>query len=238
MKAFLIAWRAIAGVYGDLFFLIGMSLLWWVTGGIFVAAAVAVALSMFVNGGPWWLAPVIAIPAGPAMLALAEVCRRLVRVQPVDRLDYLDTLKRYWKQGLAMSAISMVVLALTLLNALFYLQQTNAVLKILSAAWIYLVIFWLGMQLFLYSFFVALEKPRIVHCFKMAALAALANPLYAALLLLITLALTALCIALPILLVLVWPALMAMMGEHGLRLLIQRGSAESTSAENGDKPSA
>ena len=39
MKAFSVGWRAIVSLYGDLFFLIGMSLLWWITGGILVAVA-------------------------------------------------------------------------------------------------------------------------------------------------------------------------------------------------------
>ena len=203
-----------------------MSLLWWVTGGVFVAVAAAVALALFAAGGPWWAAPVIAIPAGPATLALAEVCRRLVRIRPVDRLDYMETLKRWWKQGLVLSAIAMVVLALAVVNALFYLQQASSALRIVSVLWIYLVIFWLGMQFFVYSFFVALVEPRVGHCYKMAALSALANPLYSALLLLLGILLTVVSIALPILLILVWPALMAMLGEHGLRLLLQRAGAE------------
>jgi uncharacterized membrane protein YesL len=233
MRAFAIAGRALVSLYGDLFFLIGMSLLWWVTGGIFVAGAAALGLSLFVAGGPWWLAPVVAIPAGPATVALAAVCRRVVRTQPHDRLDYLDALKRDWKRGLALSAIAMIVLALILLNGVFYLFQENEVLRFFSIVWAYLAVFWLGMQLFVYPFFAALEEPGVLRSYKMAALATFANPLFAALLVLLALILTAVSVALPVLVLLIWPALMALMGEHGLRLLLQRAGLEKEDGASG-----
>lgn len=230
MRAFTVAWRAIAGLYGELFYLIGMSLLWWITGGLFVGIAAAVGVAFFASGGPWWVAPVIAIPAGPATAALAAVCRRVVRNQPHDRQDYLDALKRDWKQALALSAVGMIVLALVLLNAIFYLFQTNNVLRFFAIVWIYIVVFWLGMQFFLYPFFAALEEPSVLRSYKMAALAAFANPLFAALLLLLALILTAICVALPVLALLLWPALMALMGEYALRLLLARAGVEKEDA--------
>lgn len=230
MRAFSVAWRALVSLYEDLFFLIGMSLLWWITGGIFVAGAAGLGLAFFTSGGPWWIAPVVAIPAGPATVALAAVCRRIIRSQPHDRLDYLDALKRDWKRGLALSAVAMIVLALILLNAIFYLFQANEVLRFFAIVWIYLAVFWLGMQFFLYPFYAALEEPGVLRAYKMAALATFANPLFAALLLLVALILTALCIALPVLALLVWPALMALLGERGLRLLLVRAGIEKEEA--------
>jgi uncharacterized membrane protein YesL len=226
MRAFPVAWRALAGLYGDLFFLIGMSLLWWITGGIFVAGAVVVALSLFVSGGPWWIAPLIAIPAGPATVALATVCRRVARNQPHDRQDYTDALKRDWKRGFALSAISMIALALILLNAIFYLFQENEILRFFAIVWIYIAVFWTSMQFLLYPFFVALEEPGALRSYKMALLATFANPLFATLLLLLALLLTGISIALPVLALLVWPALMGLMGEFALRLVLQRAGVE------------
>lgn len=230
MRAFSVTWRALAGLYGELFFLIGMSLVWWITGGVFVAVAVAIGLSLFVSGGPWWLAPLLAVPAGPATVALAAVCRRVARNRPHDRQDYTDALIREWKRGLALSAIAMIVLALILLNAIFYLFQTNDVLRFFSIVWIYLAVFWLGMQFFVYPFFAALEEPSILRAYKMAALATFANPLFAAVLLLLALILTGLSVALPVIALLVWPALMGLLGEYALRLLLVRAGVETEEA--------
>lgn len=232
MRAFSIAWRALAGLYADLFFLIGMSLLWWLTGGFLVGVAAAVALSLFAAGGPWWIAPLIAIPAGPATVALAAVGRRVARRRPVDRLEYTDALKRDWKRALGLSAVGMIALTLALLNAIFYLLQTNTVLRLVSVAWLYITIFWLSMQFYVYPFFAALEQPSVLRSYKMAALAAFANPLFSTLLLLLAAALTAVSIALPVIVLLVWPALMALMGEHALRLLLQRAGVEEQDEQN------
>jgi len=42
MRAFLVTWRSLLSVYNELFLLIGISLLWWLTGGFFLALAVLV----------------------------------------------------------------------------------------------------------------------------------------------------------------------------------------------------
>ncbi|MCU0507025.1 MAG: hypothetical protein MUC34_01250, partial [Anaerolineae bacterium] len=88
-------------------------------------------------------------------------------------------------------------------------------------------------QLFVYPFFAALEEPGVLRSYKMAALATFANPLFAALLVLLALILTAVSVALPVLVLLIWPALMALMGEHGLRLLLQRAGLEKEDGASG-----
>ena len=81
MKAFSVAWRALAGFYNELFLLIGLSLLWWATGGVFVGLALVLGyLAFSVDAPVWvWIAPIFAIPAGPASMALAAVARRCAR---------------------------------------------------------------------------------------------------------------------------------------------------------------
>lgn len=226
MRAFVVAGQALASLYNDLFVFVAMSLWWWVTGGIFVALAAVAALVLFVGGGPWWLAPVLAIPAGPAMLALASVTRQTVRGRAADRRDYFDALKRDWKAGLALSALGMVVLSLLLLNGVFYAFQTNTVLRLFSLVWIYLVLFWSGMQFYVYPFYLALEEPSLRQSLRMSALAALANPFFSFLLLVVALLATAASVVLAVLLVIAWPALMSLLGEQALRLLLQRAGVE------------
>jgi hypothetical protein len=70
MRAFQVAWRAIVGFYNELFLLVGLSLLWWLTGGFMVAIAAMLGLAMLEVGGPWWTVPLLAIPAGPPTAAL------------------------------------------------------------------------------------------------------------------------------------------------------------------------
>lgn len=231
MRAFVVVGRAILSFYNDMFVFTAMSLLWWVTGGVFVAAAALAGLVFFVSGGPWWIAPVIAIPAGPSSMALASTVRQTRRGRAADRRDYLQALKQNWRSGLALNALGMIVLSLLLLNLIFYAFQSNTALRLFSVLWIYLVLFWSSMQFYVFPFYLAAAKPSVGHSLRMSALAALANPLFSVLLLTVALALTAISVVLAILMVIAWPALMALLGEHSLRLLLERAGVEQDEDE-------
>lgn len=222
MRALIVLGRAVASFYNEMFFLAGISLLWWGTGGIFVGLAGVVGWTLLATGGPWWLAPLAAIPAGPALAALAVVARRCARDIRVDRSYYLDGLRAYWRQGLALSAIGMAVLSVLCLNLLFYAGQRMLLLVAFSALWAYLILFWVSVQLYVYPLLTAMEKPTVRLVLRNAAVITAANPFYSALLVLLAGALTALNIVLFIPLLIVWPALTALLGEHGVRLVLIR----------------
>lgn len=226
MKAFNVAWRAFVSFYSELFFLIGLSLLWWATGGVFAGLAFALGYLAFSTGGPWWIAPILAIPAGPAIIALAAVARRCARDQHVDRSQYFEAYKLRWKQGLALTAIGMVILSLLLLNIIFYFHQQTTLFRVFGIIWIYLTTFWLSALLYVYPFFVALKEPTVLSSLRMAALTVLANPLFSVVLLIIAGAVTAVNVALAVTVLIAWPALMALFGEHGLRLILQRAGVK------------
>ena len=222
MRAFLVTWRAIASFYNELFFQVSISVLWWITGGIFVGAVVLLSWPLVQVGGPWWLAPLVAIPAGPASAALAHVARRSARAQRVDRSFFWEGLRTYWRLALVVNAINMSVLALLLLNLEFYWALSGTLFQALAILWLYLIIFWLGVQFYLFPVLVGMEKPAVLGILRTAPLLVFASPLFSVLLVLLGLTLTGFSVALPIVLVLAWPALMALMGEHALKLLVER----------------
>lgn len=228
MKAFPVTWRALVSYYNDLFFLIGMSFLWWVTGGVFAGAAIGVGWLLLQSNGPWWLAPLLAIPAGPASAALANVARRSARDLHVDRTFYLDGLRSYGRQALALSAISMAILSLLLLNVVFYSSWTTALLRILTLLWVYLSVVWIGLQLYLYPVLVGLQAPSISGALRMAAALTLANPFFSLLLLVLAAILTGISIALAVTLLAAWPAVMALLGEHSVKLIVEQAARKSS----------
>lgn len=232
MKAFKVAWRAVVSFYSELFFLIGLSLLWWATGGVFLGLAFVFGYMALSTNGVWWIAPILAIPAGPAIIALAAVVRHCARDQHADRSQYFEAYKTQWKQGLALNAIGMVILSLLLLNLIFYLYQTTTLLRIFGIIWGYLTVFWLSVQLYVYPFFAALEKPTILSSLRMAALAVLANPLFSLLLLAFAGVMTAVNVALAVTMLIVWPALMALLGEHGLLLILQQTGVKKDTGDS------
>lgn len=221
------AWRAIIALYNELFFLLGINLLWWVTGGIFVAFAGLWGWSLLSLGGPWWIAPLVALPAGPATAALAVVTRRCARELHVDRSYYFLGLKTFWRQALALSAVGTVGLTLFGLNLIFYFAQQNPLLQALAVLWAYLSLLWLSVQLYVYPILVSMERPAVLAALRLGVAAALANPLFSFMLIAIAGALTVLSILLPILLPLVWPALISLLGVQSLRLFLQRAGVKT-----------
>ncbi|MCX7707063.1 MAG: hypothetical protein N2204_03540 [Anaerolineae bacterium] len=227
MRAFVVAWRAIVALYNELFFLLGVNLLWWVTGGIFVAFSALWGWSLLSVGGPWWIAPLAALPAGPATAALAVVTRRCARELHVDRSYYFLGLKTFWRKALALSAIGTVGLTLFGLNLVFYFAQQNPLLQALAVLWAYLSLLWLSVQLYVYPILVSMERPAVLAALRLGVAAALANPLFSFMLIVVAGALTGLSILLPILLPLVWPALISLLGVQSLRLFLQRAGVKT-----------
>ncbi len=222
MRPFVATWRTLVSFYNDLFLLMGMSGLWWITGGFMAGAAAVLTWAVLQAGGPVWLLPLLAIPAGPASAALANVTRQSARDLAADRSFFFDGLRTYWRQALGLSAASMAVLSLLLLNLLFYASQSNSWLRALGLLWLYLLLVWLVVQIYLYPALVALKEPTVWGALRMATVLAFANPLYTFVLLLIAAVLTGLNILLAILVVIAWPALMALLGEHSVKLLIEQ----------------
>lgn len=228
LKAFSISWQALVSYYNELFSLIGMSLLWWATGGLFAGVALGAAWILITAGGPWWLAPLLAIPAGPASAAMANVARRVARDLHADRTVYLEGLRCHWRQALALSAISMAVLSLLLLNIVFYASRNSALLWALAFFWGYLSVFWVGVQLYLYPVLVGMEAPSVSGALRMAAAMALASPIYSLLLLAMAAVLTGISVVLAVTLFVAWPAVMILLGEHSVRLFVERATRKSS----------
>lgn len=226
MRAFTVAWRAIRSWYNELGFLIGISLLWFLTGGITVIAVAVLVWPMAMVGGAWWLAPLLAIPIGPATAALAIVARRCAAELRVDRSFYFDGLRACWRPALVLSAISMIVLTLLLMNLAFYAYRPGLLALVLRFLWLYLLVFWLSVQFYIYPVLIRMEKPRALGALRTAALGAWANPFFSLLLLVVAAVFTGISIMLTFLVFLVWPALMALLGEHSFRLFLERAGVK------------
>ena len=177
-------------------------------------------------GGPWWLAPLLAIPIGPATAALAVVARRCAAELRVTRTFYLDGLRAYWRPALGLSAIGMAVMALLLMNITFYASRPNGFMQGLTLIWAYLLVFWLSVQFYAYPVLVRMEKPRALGALRTAVLGALANPLFSIILVLIAAVFTVLGVLTMIFFFLIWPALMALLGEHAFRLFLARAGVK------------
>ena len=64
---------------------------------------------------------------------------------------------------------SMVILALLLLNLLFYFGQKNPLVQALAFLFVYLILFWMTAQLYLYPILVGMKEPSVLGALRMAA---------------------------------------------------------------------
>jgi uncharacterized membrane protein YesL len=109
-----------------------------------------------------------------------------------------------------------------LLNLQFYMGQASLPLQIFGFFWLYLIVLALAAQLYLFPVLVALKEPTVATALKTAGILALANPFYSLLAVILILLLTGLSVALAVLLLLAWPAVIALFGEHALMLFMER----------------
>jgi uncharacterized membrane protein YesL len=235
MRAFLVTWRSLISLYNELFLLIGMSLLWWLTGGFFLAIATLLALPMLTIGGPWWLAPIVAIPAGPATAALAHVTHRVARELRADRSFFFEGFREYWRRALGVSAILAVVTSVLTLNLLFYVSRPEPILQALSLLFVLLLIYWFSVQIYAFPILVGMKEPSVLGTIKMALMMAFANPLFSVLIIVIAALLTGLSIVLAVLVVLAWPAMMLLLGSHSLKLVVELASPAADEASESEK---
>jgi hypothetical protein len=70
-----------------------------------------------------------------------------------------------------------------------------------------------------------MEKPSVPGALKLAAVIAFANPFYSILLVALAALLTVLSIAMAPLLLLAWPAVMSLMGQHSLKMFVEQAAA-------------
>jgi len=102
------------------------------------------AVVLFVSAFPLVLlvAPVV---AGPVVAGLVHCTVRLVREEEFELRDAVAGARRFWKQGLALGAVSGAVLLLGVLTATFYASERHrvlplAVLAVYVAALAFLVV--------------------------------------------------------------------------------------------------
>jgi hypothetical protein len=87
-------------------------------------------------------------------------------------------------------------------------------------------LFWLGTQVYVYPILVFMEKPSVWGALRFALAAAFANPFFTVVLMVIAGALTFVSIVLFIFLFFAWPAVMVLLGQHSLRLFLERAGVK------------
>jgi uncharacterized membrane protein YesL len=196
-RALNVAWFALRGTYEELMILSGMGFLWFLMAvllpyGVFVLTASflpwpALALALTVLS-------LILLP--PATAALFHVAWYLAHEKRIEFGYFWQGFKEYFWSSWKVSGIMLVALAIVVADAFFFLRAQSTLFAILGFIMLWVLLFWLAIQVYLYPLLVALEEKRLALMFKNAAQLVLAFPFFCLLMLLAALILTALSVVL------------------------------------------
>ncbi|MCS7220565.1 MAG: DUF624 domain-containing protein [Anaerolineae bacterium] len=184
----------------------------------------------------WWLAAVLVIPLAPATAGLCHLGYRIAHELRVDSSFFKEAFRDYFWPSLKVGALDVAILVTFMVNLWFY-AQINSWLRLISILWIYGLILWAAAQLYLFPLLFEQKEPKALMTIRNAALLVLAQPLFTLGVSVLALILTIICLVLPVLLVLVWPGLMALIGTRALANVLEqaRALAARSDQEKGGK---
>ena len=211
VNPFSIIWRAIVDVYGELFPMVGMNLLWLVI-SIPGVAVLALILTLFGLGADVALGIALlfaVIAPSPASVGIHNYVNQLAKDERVEFELFWTGLKTLWARSLGLFAISVVVTVLLGVNIAFYLNSSAQLLHYFAILWVYATILWFTMMLYMNPLLVEQRTKSLKLIIRNAFVLALDNLIPSLILLIVLVALSALSIGITLLIALVSGALVA-----------------------------
>ena len=199
MKALKTFWQAIGDLYEELMLFAGASVL-------------------------WWLGTLLVIPGPPVTAGLHALAHRVAHEQRVEFSFFWQETRKRFAKSWQLAAVNLLALIAVVVNLLFYWNMQNF-LRYAALVWVYLFLMWLAAQLCLFPLLFEMEEPRLWWLLRNALLLPLLRPGYALLLLILLLAATVLSVVLPFLLIMAWPALVALVGARATATMVEEVTA-------------
>lgn len=168
------------------------------------------------------LAMLTVVLAPPVAAGLNHVANRMVHEKRVNFADFWEGMRQhFWRSYLVLGswAILMVVL---LFNIQFYFQYTEGVIRYFRFLWFSLALIWLSILPYLLPLMLETEPPALLTIYRNALILAFSLPLYTFFLLIQLLLLAILIRYLFFVFFLFAPAVVALMGNLGVRYLIEQ----------------
>jgi hypothetical protein len=133
---------------------------------------------------PLGVALLVGVLPNPGAMGLHALAWETAGRERAELADQWAGLKRHWRFALKVWSISALVSAVCLLNVVFYAVQAAEPSSSLHMAgepltilWSMLLIFWLGMHLYVAPLILARERDEILLVYRNAAVLALSRPL-------------------------------------------------------------
>jgi uncharacterized membrane protein YesL len=194
MKAFTIMGRIIKAAYDELFLCIYLSVL-------------------------WWLGTILIVTAAPATLGLHRVANRMANYRRVESSFFFEGARSHFKRSWLLYLIRIGVPVIVGINIWFYLRAESWIWMIaIFFAWLLVVSLMIGIYVF--PLFWQQDDPDLALVLRNAAILTLQHPLYTILLMLFIGVIVALS-AIPLIMIFLTPALVAIAANFGLVGLLQ-----------------
>ena len=212
--------QSLKDLWEDFVLLIMMNILWS------LAALLAIAPLLLLGGSDpflglalsfvlFWLLPIV---TG----ALCFVTNQVVRGNAVGWGAFATGLRHYWLKSLIVTVISLVVLALIIVNIQFYaivLQGTWTVFAV--SIWIIIGIYWLIVQVYWFPMLLELENEKVLLSLRNALALPIITPGFSLTILFVLIVLAALSIILTVPLPLFMAALLLLIANRATRSRIE-----------------
>jgi hypothetical protein len=132
---------------------------------------------------PLGIAVLVGVLPNPACLGLQTIARELARGGGAEFGEQWQAFRAYWRVWLRAWLIAAAVTIIVALNVVFYAAQAlrpdsslHGVAAPLFAVWALLLLFWLGIHLYVTPLLLAQAEPRALLAYRNAAVVMLSRP--------------------------------------------------------------
>ncbi len=174
LRVLRLLWSTLGDYYYEILPFTAINLMWLVClvgapligGAIVKAFPVPPALLAFA-------ASLIVIP--PAFAGLFYAARNFADGYNIGPRDFLLGFRRYFARAWQLAAVDLVAGGLIAANFVFYLTRPNSAVKLIAVLWVYVVLFWLAAQPYLFGLLIFQRDKRLRTTLRNAALLVVAN---------------------------------------------------------------
>jgi uncharacterized membrane protein YesL len=179
---------------------------------------------LLVTNSLWWLLSLPLLTWPPATAGLYHVARRLTRPEEAEETTwrhFFDGFRQYWLRSWQLMGLNLLLGGVIVVSFLFYLAREQLALRLVAAPVFYILLLWLGMQLYLFPLLIEQQQKDIRLVFKNAFILALGNVTFTLVLglLLLSVILVSSTLTGPVLLILI--SFLAVAQTLGLQHLLQ-----------------
>lgn len=174
LRTFRLLWSTLGDYYYEILPFTALNLMWiiclfglpFLGGAIVRAVPTPPALLAF-------LASLLCIP--PAFAGLFYAARQYADGANIGPRDFIIGFRTHFWRAWQLALVDVIAGALVAANIWFYFTRTTPVLKLIALPWLYVIIFWLMLQPYLFGLLVYQRDKRLLTTARNAALLAISN---------------------------------------------------------------